>query len=90
MLPVSNVARRHLSPAFLESDSPWREAVVRDAWASLGSTVLELPLVAALDETAEGPGWEVIGREHLPSPGTRAICFSAHIGNWEVLPRASS
>lgn len=90
LLPVSNVARRNLLLAFPDSDPAWREGVLRDAWASLGSTVLELPLVAGLDETAEGPGWEVLGREHMPPPGTRAICFSAHIGNWEVLPRASS
>jgi KDO2-lipid IV(A) lauroyltransferase len=89
LLPVSDVARRNLELAFPASDAAWREGVVRDVWSSLGSTMLELPLVAALEETAAGPGWELVGRENMPAPGARAIYFSAHIGNWEVLPRAA-
>ena len=88
-LPVSAVGRRNLELAFPDSDPAWRDAVLRDAWDNLGRSMLEMPLVASLGETAEGPGWEVAGAENLPAAGTRMISFSAHLANWEVLPRAA-
>ena len=88
-LPVSAVGRRNLALAFPDTDPAWREQVLADAWENLGRTMLELPLVAQLTETTEGPGWEVVGAEHLPAAGVRMISFSAHLANWEVLPRAA-
>jgi KDO2-lipid IV(A) lauroyltransferase len=49
----------------------------------------ELPHLASLSRTASGPGWEVAGGEILQEQAARggpAIFFSAHIGNWEMLP----
>jgi KDO2-lipid IV(A) lauroyltransferase len=87
-LPVSAVGRRNLALAFPGHDPAWREAVLRDTWENLGRTMLEMPLVAGMRETASGPGWELVGEENLPAAGTRMVMFSAHLANWELLPRA--
>jgi len=88
-LPVSHVGRRNLELAFPTASGAWREATLRLAWDNLGRSMMEMPLVATLGATEAGPGWEVTGAEHLPKPGQRAIMLSAHLANWEVLPRAS-
>jgi KDO2-lipid IV(A) lauroyltransferase len=64
-----------------------RSRVIAKVWESIGRNVGELPHLAAMRETACGPGWEMVGRENLPTG--QAIFFSAHCGNWEmVLPIA--
>lgn len=88
-LPVSRTGRRNLELAFPERDAAWRENVLRDAWDNLGRTSMELPHVAELPRSREGPGWELLGGEHLPRGG-QAILFSAHMANWELLPRAAA
>lgn len=88
-IPVSRTARRNLELAFPEQTPAWREQVLKDCWDNLGRTMLELPHIAQLPHSAEGPGWEVVGAEHLPSSG-RAILVSAHMANWEVLPLAAA
>jgi KDO2-lipid IV(A) lauroyltransferase len=58
-------------------------------WESVGRTVGELPHLASLTNTSSGPGWEVTGLDILQEQAARggpAIFFSAHIGNWEMLP----
>lgn len=85
-LPVSRIGRRNLALAFPGSDAAWRERVLRGAWENLGRTALELPHLAALRRTESGPGWELVGAEHLPTGGTRFVFVSAHLANWEVLP----
>ncbi|MDJ0386532.1 lauroyl acyltransferase [Roseomonas sp. E05] len=85
-LPVSRIGRRNLELAFPERDAAWRETVLRGAWDNLGRTMMELPHLPRLPESAEGPGWELVGRENLP-PGERQLIFvSAHLANWETLP----
>jgi KDO2-lipid IV(A) lauroyltransferase len=87
-LPVSKVADRNLRRAMPELDAAARRAIIRKVWESIGRTVGELPHTAVLHETPSGPGWEMVGRENLPSG--QAIFFSAHFGNWEmILPVAS-
>jgi len=87
-LPVCRVADRNLRLAFPAMTAATRRTVIARVWDGLGRNVGELAHLAALRETATGPGWELVGRENLP-PG-QAIFFSAHFGNWEmVLPIAS-
>ncbi len=93
MLPVSRVADANLRAALPELDAAARHRVVRGAWEQLGRTVGELPHVGRLvQDTARGPGWEVVGEDvlaDLAARGGPAIFFSGHIGNWEILPRAA-
>jgi KDO2-lipid IV(A) lauroyltransferase len=87
-LSVSKVADRNLQRAMPELDAATRRIIIGDVWESIGRTVGELPHTPTLRETASGPGWEMVGRENLPTG--QAIFFSAHFGNWEmILPVAS-
>ncbi len=89
-LAVSRVADANLRRALPDMTKPQRLAMIRDVWESLGRTVGEMPHVASFGPTASGPGWEVEGAEHLAGVAGAAILFSAHIGNWELLPRAAT
>lgn len=89
-LPVSRIADINLRYCLPEIDVAARRRIVRGVWDSLGRTVAELPHVADFDLTAEGPGFEVVGREVLEAcrdAGGPVILFSGHIACWEILPR---
>ncbi len=93
LLPVSRVADGNLRAALPELDAAGRRRVVRGVWENLGRTIGELPHIGGLHETDTGPGWELVGAETvdwLAQKGGPAIFFSAHIGNWEVLPVAAA
>jgi KDO2-lipid IV(A) lauroyltransferase len=91
-LPVSRVAHGNLRLCLPDLDGKARARVVRGVWRSLGQTVGEFPHLAALHETAHGPGFEIEGREVLDeifARGGPVIFFSAHMGNWEVFAPAA-
>ena len=93
LLPVSKVADRNLRLALPELDAAARQRIVRGVWDSLGRTAGELPHVGQLTECASGPGWEIVGAEHIEALAARggpAVLFTGHIGNWEVLPLATA
>ena len=89
-LPVSRIADANLRLAMPELDASARRAVIRAVWDNLGRTVGEFPHIAALPENpTSGPGWDVVGAEHLAAQvarGDPVIFMSGHIGNWEMLP----
>jgi KDO2-lipid IV(A) lauroyltransferase len=89
-LPSSRVADRNLADAFPGMDAATRRATVRQVWDNIGRNVAELPHLASFGRTDSGPGWEIVGEEHLAVPGRgQALFFSGHLGNWEmVLPIA--
>lgn len=88
-LPVSRVAHRNLRLTMPELNEAARRRILRGVWDNLGRTVAELPHLADLKRTADGPGWEMpdeaIMRE-VAVRGGPGIFFSGHIGNWEMLP----
>ena len=87
-LSVSRVADDNLRAAFPEMPRAERRRIISLVWENIGRNVGELPHLSAMRETGGGPGWELVGRENIPSG--QAIFFSAHFGNWEmVLPIAS-
>ncbi len=93
MLPVSRVAHANLRRAMPELDDAARRRIVRGVWDNLGRTVAELPHVGALRPTDRGPGWTFEGLDvlrPLAARGGPAVFVSAHIGNWEVLPRVAA
>ncbi len=92
-LPVSRVAHANLRRALPELDEAARRRVVRGVWENLGRTVAELPHVGGLRPTESGPGWTLEGEEIVRAVAARggpALFVSAHIGNWEVLPRVAA
>jgi KDO2-lipid IV(A) lauroyltransferase len=88
LLPVSRVADANLRLALPALDAAARKRVVRGVWDNLGRTVGELPHLPGLRMTPDGPGFEVVGSEHLQrlaAEGGPAMLFSGHIANWELL-----
>jgi KDO2-lipid IV(A) lauroyltransferase len=89
LLPVSRVADINLRHALPELDAAARRRVIRGVWENLGRTVGELPHVRTLGPVTGGPGYVLVGSEHLiacRNASGPVMLFSAHIGNWEVLP----
>jgi KDO2-lipid IV(A) lauroyltransferase len=97
LLPVSHTGRRNLRRAFPEKSDAEIEAILKGVWDNLGRTVAEYPHLQRLwDYDHERPGSgriEVAGVEQfvaLRDDGRPAIIFSAHLGNWELLPMAAA
>lgn len=91
LIPTSRVADANLRRAMPELDADARRRIVREVWENLARTAAEFPHVGALRATDEGPGYEVVGAEHaraLAGRGGPALVFTAHFGNWEVIPPA--
>lgn len=92
-LPVSKVAHRNLEMAMPELDLAARRAIVRGVWDNLGRTAGEIVHTARLGPTASGPGWELVGTEHvrgLLDHGGPGILVTGHLGNWEITRAATA
>ena len=94
LLSVSKIADSNLRQAFPEMSLAERVTVIDAVWDNLGRVVGEFPHLATFKQTPKGPGWEIEGEEHiaaLKATGGKALFFSGHFGNWElILPIASS
>ncbi|WP_428392451.1 lysophospholipid acyltransferase family protein [Lichenicoccus sp.] len=89
-LPVSRVGDSNLRAALPALDAMARRRIIRAVWDNLGRTVAELPHLGGLRRTAHGPGWELVGEEHLARVTPPLLFVSGHFANWEVmLPIAS-
>jgi KDO2-lipid IV(A) lauroyltransferase len=90
-LPAHRVGRANLRAAFPEHDAAWIEATLRGAWDNLGRVAGEYVHLAQLwDYDPEHPnrGRMITDDEHIFSEllndGKPALCFAAHLGNWEL------
>jgi len=91
MIPTSRVAEANLVAALPALGPAARKGVIAAVWDNLARNAGEFPHLAALRETAQGPGFEIVGAEHaraLAAQGGPALLLTAHCGNWEVLPVA--
>lgn len=95
-LPVSRVGRENLRRAFPGKSLPEVERILVGVWDNLGRYLLEYPHLARIWDYEEAGGR---GRIETPDAaeftklresGKPAILFSAHLGNWELLPVASA
>ena len=93
-LPVSRIADANLRRALPRLDATQRRQVIRAVWDNLGRNTGEMPHLAGFQRTSAGPGWEIAGEAHLAGlsrPGSQAVFFSGHLGNWEmILPIAAA
>ena len=88
-LSVSNRARINISNCFPEWTESRIKLVLRDMWENCGRIIGEYPHIQNLDVSGNDKRVEVIGVEHIASmrdDGLPGIVFSAHLGNWELLP----
>lgn len=90
-LGVTEVARRNLALAFPDWPADRREALIAPMWENLGRCMGEFPHLEDPNFFAER--CDVVGAEHadalLRESEQGAICFSGHLGNWEVGPYAA-
>lgn len=89
-LGASNRARHNIARAFPDLDRAGIETIVIGMWDNLGRLVGEFPHIP--DFHCDTPRLEVVGREYfeaLRDDGRPGICFSAHLGNWELNLRPS-
>lgn len=91
--PRTKDARRNIELAFPEKSAQEVEAILHGMWENLGRTAAEyafLDKIFDVDfEHPEKGRFEIAGVENfaeLSELDGPAICFTAHTGNWEVLP----
>jgi len=92
-LSVSRIGRAQLHAAFPDRDATWVEATLKGVWDNLGRVVGEyaqLDRIWDLDLDAPEHGRIIIGPreralfEALRDDGKPALCFTAHLANWEL------
>lgn len=91
LLPAHRIGQANLRAAFPDKDSTWIEATLRDAWENLGRVAGEyvhLGQIATFDPADPSAGRirtdAVKLFEMMLHDGKPALCFSAHLGNWEI------
>jgi KDO2-lipid IV(A) lauroyltransferase len=90
-LPAHRIGRANLRAAFPAQDKAWIEATLRGAWDNLGRVTGEYVHLARLwDYDPANPNSGRIITDDaqmfldLLDDGKPALCFAAHLGNWEL------
>ena len=91
MLPAHRIGRANLRAAFPDRDDEWIEQTLRGAWENLGRVAGEYVHLGALwdfDEERPNTGRIITDDspvfDELQNDGKPALCFAAHLGNWEL------
>ena len=90
-LPAHRIGRDNLRAAFPDNDAAWIERTLRDAWDNLGRVVGEYVHMARIwDFDPAHPNTGRILTDDIPlfealrDDGKPALCFAAHLANWEL------
>jgi KDO2-lipid IV(A) lauroyltransferase len=90
-LPAHRIGRANLRAAFPEKDPAWIEATLAEAWENLGRVVGEyvhLQRIWDYDPAHPNAGRIVTDDAAtliaLRDDGLPALCFAAHLANWEL------
>ena len=93
ILPRAKKARANIARAFPEKSAAEVDAIVRGVWGNVARTMAEYVFLDQLFDydvdDPDGGTIEVVGVEHferLRDAGKPVILFTAHTGNWEILP----
>jgi KDO2-lipid IV(A) lauroyltransferase len=91
LLPVHRTGERQLRAAFPDQDDAWIAAILRGAWENLGRVVGEYPTLDKVwDFDPDRPNTGRIETDSAPlfatlrDDGRPALCFAAHLANWEL------
>ncbi len=97
LLPAHRIGQANLRAAFPEKDAAWIEATLREAWENLGRVAGEYVHMARIwDFDVSHPNTGRIKTDSLPlfenlkTDGQPALCFAAHLANWELPAVAAS
>ena len=97
IFPRTKVARKNLKHAFPEKSDAEIEQILRDMWGNLSRTAAEYAYLDKIfdfdDQNPTKSRFEIAGSENfekLAELEGPAICFTAHTGNWELLPVGSA
>jgi Kdo2-lipid IVA lauroyltransferase/acyltransferase len=90
-LPAHRIGQANLRAAFPGKGPEWIEQTLRDAWDNLGRVVGEYVHLGRIwDYDPEHPNsGRIVTESHelfqtLLNDGKPALCFAAHLGNWEL------
>jgi KDO2-lipid IV(A) lauroyltransferase len=90
-LPQHRIGQANLRAAFPDKDPAWIEATLRDAWDNLGRVAGEYVHMARIaDFDPDHPNAGRIRTDGVPmftalkDDGQPALCFCAHLANWEI------
>jgi Kdo2-lipid IVA lauroyltransferase/acyltransferase len=90
-LPAHRIGQGNLRAAFPKKDAAWIEATLRDAWENLGRVAGEYVHMARIwDFDRDHPNTGRIQTDSEPlfdvlrTDGKPALCFAAHLANWEL------
>ena len=97
ILPRAKLARNNLELAFPEKSSEEIEELVRGVWGNVARTMAEYVFLDQLFDfdfyNPENSRIDVVGIEkfiELREKNKPVIIFTAHTGNWEILPVAAA
>ena len=91
LLPAHRIGRANLRAAYPDKDAAWIEATLRGAWDNLGRVAGEYVHLDRLWDF--DPDHPTNGRfeiddialfNEMQEDGKPALCFAAHLGNWEL------
>jgi KDO2-lipid IV(A) lauroyltransferase len=90
-LPAHRIGQANLRAAFPDKDAAWIEATLREAWENLGRVAGEYVHLGRIwDFDLEHRNTGRILTENVPlyetlrDDGKPALCFAAHLANWEL------
>jgi KDO2-lipid IV(A) lauroyltransferase len=90
-LPAHRIGRANLRAAFPDKDAAWIEATLAEAWDNLGRVVGEYVHLSRIwDYDPAHPNAGRIVTDDAPvlialrDDGLPALCFAAHLANWEL------
>lgn len=91
LLPTHRIGQANLRAAFPDKDAAWIEATLREAWENLGRVAGEYVHMARVwDFDPNHPNTGRILTDDVPLfdalrlDGKPALCFAAHLANWEL------
>ena len=92
-MPISRRAVKNLTRVFPEKPPSDINYIVEGMWDNLGRLVAEYPHLPNINIYNSGGEIEIIGVNYLDQlrdDGKPGIFFSAHMGNWEIIPLCGS
>ncbi|MDR3534140.1 MAG: lipid A biosynthesis lauroyl acyltransferase [Rhodopila sp.] len=91
LLPAHRIGQANLRAAFPDKDAAWIKATLREAWDNLGRVAGEYVHMARIwDFDPDHPDAGHIHTDNVPmfemlrDDGKPALCFAAHLANWEL------